>query len=353
MTTGPFNEFDGIYSTALLAYLADGEEGTLKRAYELGRKAIEGHLGTLDVATAHEHALLHVLEDAETGNESYQLVNRASDFFVECLSPFEMTHRGFQDTLAKLSRRSIELASLNQKLAREIVERKQAEEILRSMPQRILNAQEDERKRVAMDLHDDICQRMSAIKLSVSLIEDEIPRRNRKTVKGLRGVERQLDLMIDDVRRLSSHLHPASLHEFGLVRALRQLCQSFEKARHIGVRFAAEGMRLPGCEPHVEVALYRIAQEALSNIGKHAKTKRAVMELRREGDRLTFRVQDFGRGFDVAEKEERSGPGRGLGLLSMRERAALIGGRIAIASEPKKGTTIRVDIEVGNAKKED
>lgn len=247
-------------------------------------------------------------------------------------------------------------------IVRDITERKKLEEAARQRAEDLQNfavsvqrAQEEERRRIARELHDDLGQRLTGVKLNIEVLEDEIPKASRKTGKKLKEIKRQIDLMITEIRRISSNLRPTALDDFGLVIALQLLCKEFQKVQNLRVRF--EHAAAERYHEHVEIALYRIAQEALSNIARHAEATSVSVQLLDRGNAVTLTIEDDGKGFEAEKNRPKSplkgpsgllsrpkGSGRGLGCISMKERAELLGGTFQLESSPKKGTRIHVTI---------
>ncbi len=152
--------------------------------------------------------------------------------------------------------------------------------------------------------------------------------------------------MIIEIRRLSSNLHPSVLDDFGLLIALKLLCEEIEKIQKIKILFEPADRKMGRFEPHVEIALFRIVQEALSNIGKHAGASEVRVRLGMDGETVRLQIRDNGSGFDLASVHLKKDSSRGLGLISMRERSEELGGTCRIESMPGKGTTITVEFPV-------
>ncbi|HWP83396.1 MAG TPA: histidine kinase [Bacteroidota bacterium] len=208
----------------------------------------------------------------------------------------------------------------------------------------IQQAQEDERQRIARELHDDICQRLSALKLYFEVFRHELPTRNQRTKRKIDKLMAQIDSMILEVRRISSNLRPATLDDFGLLISLRLLCKEMGRTRRLKITFEADEEKTPPFDKHVEIALYRIAQEALSNVLKHSRAKRLTVRLAHINRSVELSVHDDGTGFDIASFHGQTVGEQHVGLLSMRERAELLGGRFEIQTAPGKGTSVRVQI---------
>ncbi|MFQ6117239.1 MAG: sensor histidine kinase, partial [Candidatus Bipolaricaulia bacterium] len=213
----------------------------------------------------------------------------------------------------------------------EIYRRKGRE--LERLSVRLLSAQEEERRRIARQLHDELGQALTVAKLDLELVGREVP-------EGLQGRLREgaqlLDKAIAEVRELSHSLRPPLVDELGLAEALRALSERFAAAENLKIELEAEG--LGGLPPEVESLVYRTAQEALTNAARHAEARRIDVRLSRSGDRLRLEVVDDGRGFDPREAA------RGLGLRGARERAMLAGGSLRIESRPGTGTRLILEV---------
>ena len=206
--------------------------------------------------------------------------------------------------------------------------------------QRVLQAQERERQRVARELHDQTGQALTSILLGLRAIEDADAGEIHSRVAGLRDLVTEA---LQDVRRLAVDLRPTTLDDFGVVTAIQRLCGDVAEKSGIPIDFHAtrEGGRMPR---EVESCLYRVVQEALTNVIKHANAAH-VSVLLAPGDRdLTLLVEDDGAGFAPHDV-----PPERLGLVGMRERVALVNGSLTVESAPGAGTTLRVTVPLGTA----
>jgi two-component system sensor histidine kinase UhpB len=215
---------------------------------------------------------------------------------------------------------------------------------LRRYASSVQRAQEEERQRVARELHDDLCQRLSGMKLNVEVIADEVRPRDKTLHRRLQTFNKQCEELIADVRRMSVNLRPTVLDDFGLVIALELLIRDFEKLHKVPVTLETDGSTRLHLEPQLEIALYRIAQEGLSNIAKHAQATMATLVLHRKQSTVIMRIEDNGKGFGPGDAGTRREPHSGLGLISMRERSELFGGSLAIDSAQGRGTTVTISI---------
>ena len=213
---------------------------------------------------------------------------------------------------------------------------------LKALSRRVLEVQEAERRRVALELHDELGQSLTAIKINLQLQErfkDQSP--SDLYADNLRIV----DDALQQVRRVAMALRPSMLDDLGLAPALHWMAGQTAERHGFAVRLQAA--RLPGrLLPEIETACFRIVQEALTNIARHAQAPHVEIDLRYDDDTLELSVQDDGRGFDLAAMRERAVAGGSIGVLGMQERATLIGGQLHIESTPGLGSTVRLKCPV-------
>ncbi len=211
-----------------------------------------------------------------------------------------------------------------------------SQRVARDALQRVVSAQELERRRLARELHDETGQALTSILLGLRAVEEARDGDDlRRAVTDVRDLVRAT---LQDVRQLAVELRPKALDDFGLVPALERLTESFGEQTGIAVAFQAAlpGGRLPA---EIETALYRIVQESLTNIVKHARASSVSVVLTQKHDSVTVIVEDDGVGFEPGRVRE-----GGLGLLGTRERVSLLGGRVAIESRPGAGTTFVAEV---------
>jgi signal transduction histidine kinase len=209
---------------------------------------------------------------------------------------------------------------------------------LKALSQRVLEVQEQERRRVAIELHDELGQSLTAIKINLQLGErfkDRAP--PALYAENLRIVEEALK----QVRHLATGLRPSVLDDLGLAPALKWMAEQSASRSGFKVSFYHDRGQVR-LAPEIEIACFRIVQEALTNISRHAQAKQVDISLRREGADLLLCVQDDGLGFNLATMQERATAGGSLGVLGMQERATLLGGQLNVVSALGQGCTVQL-----------
>jgi PAS domain S-box-containing protein len=225
-----------------------------------------------------------------------------------------------------------------------ITERKQAEEALRQLSTRLLQLQDEERRRLGRELHDSLAQSVLAVNLNVAQATRSLTPKDERARRALAEARRVLVEMSREIRTLSYLLHPPLLDELGLVSALKEYAEGFSERSGIKLELEIQAGfgRLP---QEAETALFRIVQESLANIQRHSGSKTAEIHLRGDANCVDLEVMDRGRGMDgkVIERGNGSGTRLGVGILGMRERMTQLGGKLEIESS-SSGTTVRVSI---------
>ena len=228
----------------------------------------------------------------------------------------------------------------------DISERKRAEadralqrQELQELLARLLSATEDERKNMARELHDAFGQKLALLNLRVGEIEPLIPAQPELAAEKLHACREQIGAVAQEIQEFSRTLHPAALRELGLEVALRGECDGYAHRTGATVHFSADN--IPGDVPEdIAICLYRIAQESLQNIWKHAESNRVDVMLRAANEDIELVVEDFGKGFDVESGKDK----KGLGLISMQERVLLVGGSLSLKAKAGDGTRVEVRI---------
>jgi two-component system CheB/CheR fusion protein len=263
----------------------------------------------------------------------------------------EALRRAHDELEQRVEERTQQLTVANAKLQAEAERRAHLERARQEVLRQLVTAQEDERQRIARELHDELGQQLVGLRLGLdSLLQASAdPAQLPARVQNLQKLIGQID---DDVERLALELRPSVLDNLGLIAALQQYVADWSAHHELHAEFAAVGSTTR-LVPVVEIVLYRAVQEALTNVLKHAGAYEVSVVLKQLPDHVQLIVEDDGRGFVIDGTAEEHAAARHLGLLGMRERVALVGGSFAIESVPGQGTTIFVRIPLPLAPQED
>ena len=297
------------YEQAFCNYLREAGESDLVAAYELGRKAFADGVSILDMAALHHDVFARVFRD-EPGVTCESAARRSGQFLNEVLSAYELGRRAYGDTVNALRH-------LNETLEQEV-------------------------KRLAHSVHDESGQLLVAAHLAIA---EEMPSASPEMQRRLNDVTELLYQAEQQLRELSHELRPTMLDDLGLVPALRSLSDSVSKRKQIEVRVEA------GFEdrlaPAIEIGIYRVVQEALTNIARHAKAKKVKIELKKKQGAVRCSVEDDGVGFDADAMLSHRGKG-GLGLIGIQERLKVLRGTFHAESKPGHGSKLAMSIPLGD-----
>jgi signal transduction histidine kinase len=330
------------WSELPLIILTTGGESRLARLLELAAQAA-GSVTLLE-RPVHTTTLIRSLEVAlNSRRRQYQV----RDFLEEqrrTERELRQAHEQLADRAKQLQTlvelRTAKLAKSNERLRHEMDERE-------ALRRKLLHAQEEERRRIARELHDQMGQNLTALNVGLkSLLDDQSRSGLGSRVQHLQELATQT---ARDLHRVAVELRPAALDDLGLVKAIRALIETWSTRYRIDVDFEAGQYNAAGISSEIETILYRIIQEALNNVAKHSGATRVALVLRRTEEQVQAIIEDDGRGFD-APGTSQSGNGSGrLGLLGIRERLGIVGGNFKIESAPKRGATLFVRIPIPKA----
>ena len=366
------------YVAALRKHLKQGPQADLQLAQGLGRRAMTLGLETLDLARFHELALITLVLPGYSPGTRDRMIRRAGKFFAEAITPIEKNHRtaleanaSLNQMIRTLNQRGVELAASNRQLKQEIVQRKLVEESLkkseqhhselleqsqhmqeqmRRLSRQLLSAQEEERKKISRDLHDEIAQTLTGINLQLATLKVETTVNVKGLQKKITHTQRMVERSVDIVHRFARELRPTVLDDLGLVPALHSFMKGFAKRTGIRIHFMTfTSGRIKQLNNDTRTVFYRVAQEALTNVVRHAKASLVEVSLKKLPNAICMKIKDNGKSFNVKRALQTNG-GKHLGLLGMRERLEMVSGSFSVESTPGKGTTVRARIPFANGR---
>jgi signal transduction histidine kinase len=298
------------YTSALRQHLVLSDEVTLQAAYEIGRRALVEGMGVLDMAAIFHRAMVAVSTPAGAPREAACRFEALESFLLESLSPFEMAHRGAREANTALHRQN---------------------EVL-----------EEQFKRIAHEVHDVAGQLLASAHLSLAQMQKTAPQLRT----GIVEVRRHLDRIEEQMRRLSHELRPTVLDDLGLLPAIRFLSEGV--STRSGLQVQIESPTVGRLRPPLEIALYRIVQEALANVVKHARASQVRVGFEVQDGWIHCRVGDDGVGLDRSPASAEA-PATGLGLIGIRDRVASLGGTLKIESSQDHGTELCIALPLESA----
>jgi len=358
------------YLAALRKHLRTGSVVSLQTSRNFGLRAIKLGLDTLDLAKIHQEFLLTLPYPKDSARASDDMVRRAGAFFAEAIAPIEETHRGVREAnvqlksiIETLTRRTLELDASNKKLHHEIVRRKAMEDSLRTseltssqllkksrhmqeqlrhFSRRLLSAQEDERKKISRELQDVITQTLTGINLRLATLRTKSTANANDLQRKIEITQRLVAKSVEIVHRFARDLRPTVLDDLGLIPALEAYLKGFMERTGIRVSFTAFA-DVEQMDSARRTVLYRIVQESLTNVARHAKASQVKVSIHDHNGAVLMKIHDNGQGF-LVEGAGFTKTNKRLGLLGMRERVEMTGGAFCVESAPGKSTTVIVEI---------
>jgi len=325
---------------------------------------------TLELARMHERALIALAPDYDWAKSLNELHRRAGRFLTEVLVPLEKAHRDTRQSLKKEQQRAetlrlakAELVEANRYLEREVARRRASEEALkldrerhqqllqqsqvrqkklRSLAHQILLAQENERREISRELHDEVVQTLVGINVELAALLTAAMIGSPSLKLKITRTQRLVEKSVSAVHQFARDLRPAVLDDLGLVPALQAFMKTIANRQKLRIRLTA----FTGIETlkgDKRTMLYRVAQEALTNVGRHAKASLVKVNIREIDGGIQMDVHDNGKSFDV-DRVLSARTNKRLGLLGMRERIEMVGGTLVIQSTPGEGTLVCVQI---------
>jgi signal transduction histidine kinase len=367
------------YQDALRNQMKQGRQAGLASARNVGGLAHAAGLQTLDLAKLHEQTLVTELLPGVPAGKRAALIKQAGSFFAEAILPLEKPHASTQEAavylrkiIETLSQRTVELAASNLELSVEIGQRKAAEaalkkserhysellaqsdrlqEQLRQLSRQILLAQEEERREISRELHDVIAQTLTGINVRLAALSKEAATNTKGLDRNIARTQRLVEKSVDIVHRFARDLRPAVLDDLGLIPALHSFMKNFTTRTGVRTHLTAFA-GVEELQTARRTVLFRVAQEALTNVARHAKASRVEVSLQKLPDGICMKIKDDGKSFQV-ERTLHAKAGKSLGLLGMRERLEMVGGKLSVESTPGQGTTIMAQVPLGKIRGSD
>lgn len=372
MKTSPAG-FPTRYLTALRLHLRRRSAGNGDVAQGLGRTAVSGGLATRDLALVHERSLVALVAAPDAGRMGDGAIERAGFFFTQALIPLEAAQRATRETNRllqqrnELLRRHAEaLAEGTRRLEREIRRRKSGERVvrhskdqyqrlflesrnmqrkLRQLTRQVISAQEDERRKISRELHDEVVQTLVGINVQLTALGRGASNGVENLKASIVRTQKLVVHSVNAVHQFARELRPALLDDLGLIPALHAYSKSLAARKHFKIQLTA----FAGVEALAiakRTVLYRVAQEALTNVSRHADATEVAITLSKAPGAVRMEIRDNGKAFSV-EQTLRSGSHTRLGLVGMKERVEMVGGHLAIESAAGHGTSVCVEIPFG------
>ena len=363
-------KFSRRYQAKLLAYLKRGPGARLQPARGLGEEALAAGLRALDMAKLHEQILVNRVLPGRAPAARATLIKEAGAFFTEAIIPIEKVRPGARQAAERLnqivetlSQRTVALAASNRDLHQEIIQRKAVEaalkkserhfaqllaqshhlqEQLRRLSRQILSAQEEERKEISRELHAVIAQTLTGINVRLAALKKEAALNTRGLERNISQTQRLVEKSVSIVHQFARELRPAALDDLGLIAALHSFMKHFTARTGVRTHLRAFA-KVEQVDTAKRTVLFRVAQEALTNVARHARASRAEVSIEQLPDGIGMTIQDDGKSFQVERVLHGKG-GKHLGLLGMRERLEMVGGFLEIESTPGRGTAIHARI---------
>jgi signal transduction histidine kinase len=289
-------------------------------------------------------AVRHGIQDYLIKGQAYgRQTARSIRYAIERKRAEEALQKAQAGLERKVEERTAQLSEANRDLRAEIAQRVRAEEAHRQVLRRLKGAEETERGRISRELHDRLGGDLTAVKLGLQMVNKQGPF-SPSVQASISQLEKLADSTMQDIHRLAWELRPAVLDDFGLDKALRRYASEWAGLNGVAVDFHSQGVEKNRLPAELETTLYRITQEALTNVLRHAKAQHVSIFLERRPDHVLLIVEDDGQGFDAEAVLKVADACGKLGLLGMRERVTLAGGTIEFESTPGAGATVYVRV---------
>ena len=358
------------YAETLRTFLRRSKQSNGDQAQGLGRAALACGWGTLDLALVHDEALARAVEAESSLAKRQQMVKRGDYFLVQALMPLEAAESATRKSVLNLQRRNrtlrehaAELEESNRQLAREIKKRKASEESvrkgkaqyrklfneshvlqlkLRQLTRQIISTQEEERKQISRDLHDHVVQNLVGINVQLSALNQEVATDQHALKDKIARTQRLVETSVNTVHQFARELRPALLDDLGLIPALHSFSKNLAARQKLKIHLTAFS-DIEKLDNGKRTALYRVAQEALTNVVRHAGASQATIVISMLPGAVRMEIRDDGQSFQV-DKTLSARTYRRLGLVGMRERMEMLSGSLTVVSTPGQGTTVCAEL---------
>lgn len=360
----PLSQFSRLYESALANYLNDGNrlaEGSIDK---ISKRANLLKLKSLDIAAIHEQLLVHELLPKSTTRGRVSLVRHAGTFFAAVVTDVKKSKAGrypvdLEKMIALLSVRNVELALAKQRLDLDIVRHQKVEVVLRQsqldclkslkesevlrvqlkeLSRKVIGIQEEERKKISRELHDVIAQALLGINVRLATLKVEAGAKAKGLNRNITEMQKVITKSANIIYQFARGLRPSVIDHLGLIPALHSFLKNF--TTRTGVRtYLKVFSGIENTDSDKLIVLYRVAQEALSNVARHANASRVEITITEQLDSIRMEIADDGKSFRIRDVMMRKGR-KSLGILGMRERVEMIGGSFEIHSAPDNGTTL-------------
>lgn len=358
------------YLTALRSHLRTKSPANGDRAQGIGRAALADGLATVDLVRMHERAVVALAVSHDFANTHNGAIARAGFFFSQALVPLEAAQRVTRETNRFLHERyeslrlhTAALTGANRRLEREVARRKASEAViqkdkeqyrklflesqgmqtkLRLLTRQILTAQEEERKSISRELHDEVVQTLIGINVELAALGKGSAVGMHDLKEKIAHAQRLVENTVQAVHRFARELRPAVLDDLGLIPALHAYCKSLAARKKVKIQLTAFG-GVEALDGAKRTVLFRVAQEALNNVARHAHATLVRLRISKIPDAIRMAISDNGKSFSV-RKILLAKNNKRLGLVGMKERVEMVGGTLTIESTPGQGTTVRADI---------
>lgn len=343
------HSLSGKYFAALERRLKAGARQPDGLVAKFGAEAVALGLDTLDLARIHEGSLDALTPPNCSPTELVTIRRRSNQFFFEALGPISANTRQLKAEIVQRKKAEAALRKSEQHHVELLKQSRAMEQRLRLLSHKLISAQEDERKKISRELHDQIAQMLAGVNVHLATLKGASSLSSVDLNSKIRRSQKMVERSVQKVHRFARELRPPVLDDLGLIPALHSELKHFTERTGIQVRFTAAAAVE---ELHIDrrTALFRVAQSALTNVGQHAHATKVTLTLTKVQDAVEMHLHDDGKSFDVEKALFVRKNGR-LGLIGMRERIEMVGGRFSVVSTPGEGTTIGLQIPLRNMRR--